>query len=83
MPYIKQADRQRLAAVLEEMEACEVKPNGELNYICFAYAVRTVEPSYNNWKNYIAELQLCANELKRRYLDPYEDKKILENGDVA
>ena len=83
MPYVTQDVRRRLASILEEMKKCEVKPNGELNYICFAYGVRTVNPSYNNWKAYISELQFCADELKRRYLDPYENEKIKENGDIG
>ena len=41
-----------------------------------------VEPSYNNFKNYIGELSECNCEIRRRLLAPYEDLKRLDNGDV-
>jgi hypothetical protein len=59
-----------------------VKANGDLNYILFKYCKEHVEPSYNNYKNYIGELQETVAEIRRRLLAPYEDIKIQENGDV-
>lgn len=54
--------------------------------------------SYNNYKEYIsmlykiiekindeeykAEIRECICEIRRRFLYPYEDKKIRENGDI-
>ena len=82
MPYINTDRRMELAYILSRMEMANVKADGDLNYILFAYCKRHVEPSYNNYKNYIGELRQCATEIERRLLGPYEDKKILESGDV-
>jgi hypothetical protein len=59
-----------------------VKANGDLNYILFKYCKENIQPSYNNYKNYIGELQETVAEIRRRLLAPYEDQKIQENGDV-
>ena len=82
MPYIKDPNRRVCDVVVDEMLARRIQPSGELNYILFKYCRLSVEPSYNNYKNYIAELTECAEEIRRRFLAPYEDKKILENGDA-
>jgi len=59
-----------------------VVADGDLNYILYAYFIRNLNTSYNNLKNYMGELNECAEELRRRLLVPHEDKKIIENGDV-
>jgi len=82
MPYIKKEERVELNFVVDNMTAMNVKPNGRLNYVLFKLCKDTVEPSYNNYKNFIAELTECAEEIRRRFLAPYEDEKIKENGDV-
>jgi hypothetical protein len=41
-----------------------------------------VEPSYNNYKNFIGELNETVAEIRRRLLASYEDQKMEENGDV-
>jgi len=82
MPYIKQEDRHSMDVVVELMKIQKVTPDGKLNYILYKFCKDTVEPSYNNYKNFIAELKQCATEIERRILGPYEDLKINENGDV-
>jgi len=83
MPYIaNKTRRSELDEIIMEMNRWGVKPDGDLNYILFAYAKRSITPSYNNYKNYIGELEECIAEIRRRLLGPYEDKKIEENGDV-
>jgi hypothetical protein len=64
------------------MEWAGVRADGDLNYILYAFCKRHVNPSYNNYKNFCGELRQCATEIERRLLGPYEDEKILENGDV-
>jgi len=81
MPYVKQWKRPNLDRVVFEMQAAGIKADGDLNYILFKFA-RTLEPSYNNLKNYRAELRETADEIGRRLLAPYEDTKIIDNGDV-
>jgi len=82
MPYIEKKDRLVMEKILALMKKLKVKANGDLNYILFAFCKRHVEPSYNNYKNFCGELRQCATEIERRILGPYEDKKIMENGDV-
>ena len=67
---------------VSKMIDCSVEPNGKLNYVLYAFCLRTVEPSYNNYKNFCGELRQCATEIERRILAPYEDKAIERNGDV-
>ena len=82
MPYIRQEDRPTMDKVIKTMAAVDVKANGDLNYILYSYCKLFVQPSYNNYKNFCGELRQCATEIERRILGPYEDMKILENGDI-
>lgn len=82
MPYIKQIDRPTKDDVYEMMISADVVANGDLNYILFKFCKYQVEPSYNNYKNFCGELRQCATEIERKILAPYEDLKIIENGDV-
>ncbi len=82
MPYIKPEARPDMDEIVALMKAKDVKANGDLNYILFKLCKETVQPSYNNFKNFIGELTEIAAEIRRRLLSPYEDEKIKENGDV-
>jgi hypothetical protein len=82
MPYIDPKDRPKMDKVVDFMIKNNVTPNGKLNYVLYSFCKRTVNPSYNNYKNYRAELNECANEIKRRMMDEYENQKIIQNGDV-
>ena len=68
--------------VVKTMDVTDVKVDGDLNYILYAFCKRYVTPSYNNFKNFCGELRQCATEIERRLLGPYEDLKKEENGDV-
>ena len=82
MPYVKPARRPALDKVVDALLAADVCADGDLNYILFKYA-RQILPSYAALKNYRAELRETADEIGRRILAPYEDRKIIENGDVT
>ena len=82
MPYIKQNERSAMDQIVNMMDDWDVKADGDLNYILYAFCKRHVKPSYNNYKNFCGELRQCATEIERRILAPYEDTKIIENGDV-
>lgn len=82
MPYIPQENRKKMDEVVFQMINNGVEPDGKLNYVLFKFCKETVKPSYNNYKNFIAELNECANEIRRRMLSEYEDQKILDHGDV-
>lgn len=80
-PYIEKLKRPRLDLLIEELgSAC--KFDGDLNYILFALCKRFVKPSYNNYKNYLGELEEAIAEIRRRILTEHEERKILENGDI-
>lgn len=82
MPYIKKELRALKDQVVDIMKLTKVEANGDLNYILYKYCKENIEPSYNNYKNFIGELQQCAVEIERRILGPYEDEAIRKNGDV-
>lgn len=82
MPYISQENRPAMDEIVDLMIEKDVKVNGDLNYVLYAFCKRYINPSYNNYKNYMGELRECANEIGRRILGPYEDTKVIQNGDV-
>lgn len=82
MPYIPRDHRPRIDEIVRLMLKKGVRPNGELNYLLFRYCKEWVEPGYQNYRNFIAELTECGEEIRRRFLAPYEDGKIETNGDV-
>jgi hypothetical protein len=58
---------------------------GELNYIITTLTHQYVNlhgKSYNTYNAAIGVLECAKQELYRRKIAPYEDKKIDENGDV-
>lgn len=82
MPYIKPENRPKLDALVELMKELNVVANGDLNYVLYKFCKESVKPSYNNYKNFCGELRQCATEIERRIVASYEEKKIIENGDV-
>ena len=82
MPYVKKEKREYLDDVVELMKKVDIQADGDLNYILFKYCKYNVKPSYNNLKNFCGELRQCATEIERTILATYEDKKIIENGEI-
>ena len=86
MPYTKKEDRtgaiKNSIAILSQ----EIKNKGDLNYtICELTAqliLKTGGMGYTNISNWIDGVHGAERELTRRLLNPYEDLKIKENGDV-
>lgn len=85
MPYIKQARRNSFA----EMGATGHHPimvnPGELNYEITLKIKKYIEGhglSYSTINDIIGALEGAKLEFYRRVAAPYEDKKIVENGDV-
>lgn len=81
MPYIKEKDREKFNLV----DIPQINSPGELNYfltiICQSY-ICDKGYSYTNINEVVGVLECAKLELYRRIASPYEDKKILENGDV-
>ena len=84
MPYIKAELRNDFDFCAEQI-AERVNTPGELNYaitrICDKFVMMNGE-SYTNYNAVIGVLESVKQELYRRKLAPYEDKKMRENGDV-
>jgi hypothetical protein len=82
MPYVAPDRRPALDTIVEIMALNDIKIDGDLNYILYAYCKRHVKPSYNNLKNYLGELNECSEEIRRTILGSYEEIKRKENGNV-
>lgn len=80
MPYIKQADRDRI-----DLDPDLPANAGELNYklttIIYDY-FQVQGGRYQQVNDVIGALEGAKLEFYRRVAAPYEDKKIEENGDV-
>lgn len=81
MPYLKdKEDRNYLDLILEAAKNCLIKP-GRLNYFIFKLAKISCH-NYEQFRNFVGEIEMVKQEIYRRYVAPYEDIKIEENGDV-
>ena len=90
MPYIKQDTRDKLdKAIADLIRAVDIATDadkkdldGNLNY-CFFKICKALYPRKYHWYNrMIGMMECCKLELSRRLVAPYEDEKIIENGDV-
>jgi hypothetical protein len=79
MPYIKQENREYLDGYGDPLDA------GELNYVLTTIVHQYWEDNGQNYQAFndiLGALEGCKLEIYRRKIAPYEDQKILENGDV-
>lgn len=77
MPYIAQASR--------EIEHVTTNDPGHLTYTLYKVCMDAL-PSNARYKDYhsvLGALEATKLEFYRRHVAPYEDEKILENGDVT
>ncbi len=80
MPYIN-SERKQFLAVIEPY----ADTAGELNYRITRVIQKYLYSHKNNYQtinDIIGALEGAKTEFQRRVVNPYEDKKILENGDV-
>ena len=78
MPYIKREAQWELLNRAPETA-------GELNFLFTIQAkeyIKVKGESYQTYNDIIGALEGCKMELYRRLVAAYEDKKIVENGDV-
>jgi len=84
MPYIKSHLKKEMADAINDLFMF-VESKGDLNYlICEIVGKFILETgiSYRNISEKIDAVHDAEAELRRRLLNPYEDIKIEENGDV-
>jgi len=87
MPYIKQEDREKFENSLNllKKDICSDDSKGELTYILYSISLDWIKKkgkSYTSISSGISSLTDAAEELRRRELNPYEDVKLKENGDI-
>lgn len=89
MPYIKKEDRGRLLEAglgefLENIQYSAPLSSGDLNFIITKILLEALGPcpNYTRFNEIIGVLECCKQEIYRRKVAKYEDKKIEENGDV-
>jgi hypothetical protein len=80
MPYIPQADRERLYHV----ELVEPATPGDLNYAITQLCVDYLgpNPNYARLNEITGALECAKLEFYRRMVAPYESTKLAINGDV-
>ena len=80
MPYIKPHIRLNLA----RHPFHKPQDAGQLNYAITVECLSFLggAPTYSDYNEVIGALECCKLEFYRRAVAPYEDKKIIENGDV-
>jgi len=82
MPYLKKDTglRQVLDKLIAHFAMYLILP-GALNYVLFKLAKYACH-NYEQYRNFLGELEAAKLEIYRRQVAPYEDIKIEENGDV-
>lgn len=81
MPYIVQ----RMRRIINGRGIISPENTGELNYMftqCIIAYIKRKGLSYQTINDVKGALVSAKDEFGRRIADPYEDKKIAENGDV-
>ena len=94
MPYIKEYARKELDECLDNMVQCLTHGNklsdnefitilGEINYSFSRIIAQSMgEISYSKIAMITGVLENIKQEFYRRMASPYEDKKIIANGDI-
>jgi hypothetical protein len=88
MPYIKVSERLRFDHGLDAIQDTVTKDGiseGDLNYLItnlVSIHISHHGKSYSVLNGVVGVLECAKAELYRRVIAPYENKKIVENGDV-
>jgi len=86
------------SALISNNIISNISPDGKINYILFKYVKYHINPSYNSYKNVIGAIYEAVNNttnidyrneyreaaewIRIKLLIPYEEQKLIENGDV-
>jgi hypothetical protein len=84
MPYIKDKDKDEMSEAIEDLFVF-IESKGDLNYAICELVGRLIlfnGISYTKMSEWIDAVHDAEEELRRRLLNPYEDLKVIENGDV-
>ena len=87
MPYTKYEDRTPKMQQAISTLINEINNKGDLNFVICELTGHLIIKSggmgYTNISNWIDGVHGAERELTRRLLNPYEDEKIEENGDLT
>jgi len=84
MPYIRDESRHKFEKSITEL-ATYISSKGDLNYVISEIVGKLILKTnigYTDISNWIDGVHGAERELTRRLLNPYEDLKIAQNGDV-
>ena len=84
MPYITDNEKKKFIKLINNL-VIYINSKGDLNYVICEIVGQYIAQtgvSYTKMSEKIDAVHDAEAELRRRLLDPYEDKKILENGNV-
>ena len=87
MPYIKKGQRPAIDELIEPLinhlkSLPTEDQDGSLNYAVTKIIKKVYPRKYFHLNRALGVLTAITHELYRRVIGPYEDTKILENGDV-
>lgn len=86
MPYIDPSRRAEWDAIVEQVPDTGGVEDGEVNYLITKILSRVYRMRYGSvyatYNSAIGVLECVKLELYRRQVTPYEDFKMLQNGDV-
>lgn len=89
MPYIKQENRKQYEVIINDAVKVLSKDNktfdvGDLNFLVSSIVWQLFDsnPKYRTANDLIGTLECIKLEFCRRKVNPYEDAKINENGDI-
>lgn len=84
MPYIENEARHKFEKAINEI-ATFISSKGDLNFAISEIVGQLIlkgDVGYTSISNWIDGVHGAERELTRRLLNPYEDLKIAQNGDV-
>ena len=84
MPYIKELDRLKFEMLLDETLE-RIKNPGELNYV-ISFLCKNYKPQtkwdYKKYNEVLGVMECSKQEFYRRFVTPYENLKLTQNGDI-
>jgi len=81
MPYIENKEDRHAIDKLIESNIITLNRRGSLNYLlCKLFLSKEI--NYKRARDFIGEIECAKAEIYRRWIAPYEDKKIKDNGDI-
>ena len=86
MPYIASKEQRKRIDRYVNLLACIPNCDGDMNYTITTFILKTFQiplmESYENYERIDGLLEKVKHEIRRRWADPYEDRKLKENGDI-